>query len=156
MTKRRQQYIEDWHMDLVVSWRKDEGLTLKQCVERLNSNWPDVNFTYKAVEQRYYSLPKHVREGRELTKSFAQVSVEEVGEIGILEILKAETFNRLKISSVKEDASNYRRDAELMLKVLRMKKDYANNESEEALAKEQESIFAIARAVEEDKPRETN
>jgi len=142
------QYIEDWHMDLVVSWRKNEGLTLKECVARLNSNFPregGLEYSFKAVEQRYYAIPKHVREGTEKINSFHQTEVEDVSELGLLEMLKAETFNRLKISTNKEEGDGYRKDADLLLRILRLKKDYTKGESDDARVKERESILALVR-----------
>lgn len=140
-----QKVLQDWHLDFVIMWKDNEGMSLPEAHKRLVDYFPEAKTTFKALEIRYYKRRKQLENGTIQVKGLKKhlPSPEDLSDDQMIEWVKLETYRRTLLSAYADDDAGWRRNADLTLKVLRAKRDLAGATDESDEEKQAKALLKL-------------
>jgi hypothetical protein len=135
-----------WQIDLAILWKRVEKLTYPEIVERLVQLFgEEVRVTEQAVQKRILHREKQYQNDNVIGKRFE--SAESLDDETLLNWMRSQLYMHTYAAASTNDAAEMRRNADVLLKVMRAKKDLVapeQDESDKAAAEWLKQIQGIA------------
>lgn len=131
MTKKPFRKVQPYQIDLVILWKRVEKLTYPECVERLVQLFgEEVRVTEQAIQKRLLHREKQYQNNSVIGKRFE--SAEGLDDETLLNWMRSQLYLHTYAAAATNDAAEMRRNADVLLKVMRAKKDLVSPEADES------------------------